>query len=162
MYYLKYFFITSILGFFLESIVCKEYESGILYGPWTFVYGIGSIIIILISDKVLKKKNINSFFKFVIVFISCMFILSLTELIGGLLIEKIFHFSYWDYTNYKFNIGKYMCLEMAFLWGVASIIFVCVLRPIIDRFIKYIPNFIIYICSFLFLFDIVFTLIFKR
>ena len=162
MYYLKYFFITSVLGFFLESIVCKAYESGILYGPWTPVYGIGSIIIILISDKILKKRNINSFSKFVIVFISCMIILSLAELVGGLLIEKIFHFSYWDYTNYKFNIGKYICLEMAFLWGIASIIFVCVLRPIIDKFIKYVPNFIIYICFLLFLVDIVFTLVFKR
>lgn len=159
MYYFKYFFITSILGFFLETIVCHSYESGILYGPCTPVYGIGSIIIILVSDKILKKKHINTFIKFIIIFISCTLILSLSELVGGLLIEKIFHYSYWDYTNYKFNIGKYICLEMSLLWGIASIIFVCVLRPIIDKLIKYIPNFLVYISIVLFIIDTILTII---
>ena len=68
MYYIKYFFITSILGFFLETIVCTNYESGILYGPWTPIYGIGSIIIIYVSDKILKKKNLSIIKKFIIVF----------------------------------------------------------------------------------------------
>ena len=161
MYYIKYFFITSILGFFLESIVCREYESGILFGPWTPVYGIGSLIIIFISDKILKKKNINSFLKFVIIFVSCMIILSLAELIGGLLIEKIFLFSYWDYTNYRFNVGKYICLEISLVWGIISILFLFI-RPFIDKVVSYIPNFFIYFLFFFFLVDVFFTFVFKR
>lgn len=159
MYYIKYFFITSILGFFLEEIICKNYQSGILNGPWTPIYGIGSIIIIYISDKILKKKNIGITKKFVIVFISCTLLLSLGELIGGLAIEKIFKITFWDYTNYKYNIGKYICLEMSLIWGLTSIIFICILRPTIDVIIKKIPNIIIYILSILFIIDTILTIL---
>ena len=94
MYYLKYFFITSILGFFIESFLWHGHESGILYGPWTFIYGVGSIIIIILSDNILKKKHLNKFFRFLILFFSCFIILTLIELLGGLFIEKIFGISF--------------------------------------------------------------------
>lgn len=161
MYFLKYFFITSILGFFLESIVCPFYESGILYGPWTPVYGIGSIVIILISDRVLKDKSINVFLRFFLLFISCFFILSLIELIGGLSIEKVFGISFWDYSNYRFNVGKYICLEISLVWGIISILFLFI-RPFIDKVVSYIPNFFIYFLFFFFLVDVFFTFVFKR
>jgi uncharacterized membrane protein len=161
MYYLKYFFITSIFGYILETLVCKGYESGILYGPWTPIYGIGSIIIIISSDKILKKRNINGFLKFVILFIFCFCILTLAELVGGLLIERIFGYSFWDYTNHKFNVGKYICLEISLIWGTVSILFVCI-RPIIDKIIKYIPNIIIYLAIPLLIIDICCTFILKR
>ena len=47
MYYINNFFMYSILGHIFESIIYLfcEGESGILYGPWTPVYGIGVVII---------------------------------------------------------------------------------------------------------------------
>ena len=160
MYYLKYFFITSILGFFLESFVSPGYESGILYGPWTPVYGIGSIIIILISDSILKDRNINVFFRFFLLFFSCFLILSLAELIGGLFIEKFFGVVFWDYSNYRYNVGRYICLEISLIWGAISILFVFI-RPFIDFISKYISDLFIYILFCLFFVDIVFTLCFR-
>lgn len=157
MYYLKYFFITSILGFFLETFLCPGYESGILYGPWAFIYGIGSLIIIVLSDNILKRRNLNKFLRFIILFFSCFLILTFIELLGGLFIEKLFHVSFWDYTKYKYNIGKYISLEVSLLWVIASIFFVFVLRPLIDLIIKKIPDFIFFILIFLFIIDIVFT-----
>ena len=161
MYYLKYFFVTSILGFFVESILWHGHESGILYGPWTFIYGIGSIIIIILSDKILKKRHLNKYLRFLILFFSCFMILTLVELLGGLFIEKIFGISYWNYTKYKFNVGKYISLEMSLLWVVASILFVFLLRPIIDYIIDKLPNFIFYIFSFLFVIDVFVTMFFR-
>lgn len=161
MYYLKYFFITSILGFFLETFMCPGYQSGVLYGPWAFIYGIGSLIIIILSDNILKRKNLNKFLRFIILFFSCFLILSFIELLGGLFIEKLFGVSFWDYTKYKYNVGKYICLEVSLLWVIASIFFVFVLRPLIDLFIKKIPNYIFLILIVLFGTDIVFTFIFK-
>ena len=161
MYYLKYFFITSILGFFLETFLCPGYQSGILYGPWAFIYGIGSIVIIILSDNILKRRHINKFIRFLILFFSCFLILTFLELLGGLFIEKLFHVSFWDYTKYKYNVGKYISFEVSFIWVIASIFFVFVLRPLIDLFIKKIPNFIFFILIFLFVIDIVVTFIFK-
>lgn len=156
MYYIKYFFLTSILGFVLENIICKNYESGILYGPWTPVYGIGTILIILISNKIFKKYNLNRITKYIIIFISSSLLLSLSELVGGLLIEKIFRYSFWDYSNHKYHIGKYVCLEMSILWGIASLLFVTILKKPLDKIINKIPNFIIYAISIVFIIDLIY------
>ena len=83
MYYIKYFFITSILGFIIETII--NGKSGILYGPYTPVYGIGCIIILLIYEKN-KKRNIKKTTKIIITIITSTILLTLAELIGGLLI----------------------------------------------------------------------------
>ena len=161
MYYLKYFFVTSILGFFVESLLWHGHESGILYGPWTYIYGIGSIIIIILSDNILKKRHINKYLRFLILFFACFMILTLVELLGGLSIEKFFGVSFWNYTKYKFNVGKYISLEMSLLWVLASIFFVFVLRPIIDYIINKLPNFVFYFFSFLFAIDVFATIFFR-
>ena len=45
MYYINLFFVYSILGFVFETILSQfwsgVFNSGILFGPWTPVYGIG-------------------------------------------------------------------------------------------------------------------------
>lgn len=160
MYYAKYFFITSILGYIIETNMCKTYESGILYGPWTPVYGIGTLIIIFFSNKILKKKNIKKITKLILIFAYCFNTLSLAELIGGLLIEKIFGYSFWDYTKYRFNVGKYICLEISLIWGIVSILFLFI-RPIMDIIIKKMPSIVVYLCAFFMYIDIVITLMTK-
>lgn len=163
MYYAKYFFITSVLGFIIESFVYGNFggKSGILYGPWTIVYGFGTILILLV-DKIVSKKINNKILKAFLIFIICMLILTILELTGGILIEKIFNVVYWDYSNCKFNIGKYICLEMALLWGVASLAFVYIFKPIVDKILKYIPNFLIYILIVLMICDFILTILFKK
>ena len=49
MYYLNCFFILSFIGHLIETYIVKS-NSGILLGWWTPVYGIGTIIIILINN----------------------------------------------------------------------------------------------------------------
>lgn len=165
MYYLNYFFICSILGFLLETLFytfCKwDGGSGFLYGPWTPVYGLGAIIIIIIFDFIFKKIKTKKFLKFIIFFITTCILLSIIELIGGVLIEKIFSITFWDYSNHKFHIGKYISLEMAIVWGLASTIFIFLLRPLINKFIDKIPKIITYLLLVLFVIDNIATLIYK-
>ncbi len=162
MYYAKYFFITSVLGFIIESFVYGNFggKSGILYGPWTVVYGFGTIIILLI-DKILSKKIENKILKFFLIFIISSFILTILELIGGVLIEKLFNVVYWDYSDCKFNIGKYICLEMSLLWGLASLAVIYLFKPICDKILKYIPTFLIYILIVLIICDFILTILNK-
>ena len=161
MYFFKFFFITSILGFFIESILWHGHESGILYGPWTPIYGIGSVIIVILSNKIFRKRNINGFLKFVFLFIFCFLFLSFIELIGGILVEKIFGCVFWDYSDYKFNIGNYICLEISLIWGFVSCLFVFI-KPFIDKVIKFIPNFVFYIFFVLFFIDLSITIFFRE
>ncbi len=156
MYLLNCFFVYSVLGYFLEMIfglfVSVHPESGVLYGPWTPIYGIASVLIIIISDKLFKNLHMSKIKETIIVFLVITVILTLLECLGGYLIEIIFGFSFWDYSNYKFNIGKYMCLEMALVWGILSIIFIYLVRPHLDKYIKRIPKlFTILLGSFMFL-----------
>ncbi len=163
MYYINCFFIYSFLGFILETLITfilgYNYNSGFLKGPITPLYGIGAILIIIISDKCFKNLHLPRWIETIIVFIIITIILSLLEYIGGTLIEIIFHKVFWDYSNYKFNIGKYICLEMSAVWGILSIIFIYLIKPILDNTIILIPKKITYIFCIIFILDIIYTLI---
>ena len=130
MYYLNYFFLFSILGHFMETIFVSHFQSGILYGWWTPVYGFGVVIILCIGKWIkklsMKKKLILQIF---LTYFACMFFLSLIEMLGGYLIEWIFHQKFWNYENHRFPIGTYISLDMANLWGISGILVLYVLKP---------------------------------
>ena len=81
-------------------------------------------------------------------------ILSIIEYLGGMLIETIFGEVFWDYSDHKFNFGKYASLEMSLIWALASIIYIYVIHPIINRYIYLIPKILLYILTLLFIIDI--------
>lgn len=161
MYYINYFFIFSCLGHLLESIINSK--SGILFGYWTPVYGFGTIII-LITHKILDKyiKSKNKFIKIIILFFTCLIILSLIEALGGYLIKWIFNKDMWDYSSHKLNLGKYASIEMGIVWGISSIVLIYLLKPIIDKFIYKIPKIITIILLILFAIDSVYSLLIKE
>ena len=35
---------------------------------------------------------------------------------------KIYHTRWWDYSDFPFNIGGYICLEFCLLWGVGTLV----------------------------------------
>ena len=165
MYLLNCFFIYSILGFLLEStfnlIVIHHFKSGILYGPWTPVYGIGAILTIIISNKIFKKLKTTKLKETIIVFLILSVTLTLIEWIGGILIEKIFSIAMWNYKKFNFNIGKYISLEMALIWGIISIILIYFIKPLIDKIEKKIPKKLTITLSTLFIIDLIITTIIK-
>ena len=150
----------SILGHLLETFFYSSGESGILFGYWTPIYGIGTIIILLIYKCICKTKYKNLIKAFILFFSSAV-ILSLVEMIGGYLIKELFNKELWDYTNHRLNIGEYTSVEMAFIWGLSSLALIYFIKPIVDKFIKKIPKFISYMCITLFIIDITVSLILK-
>ena len=101
MYYINCFFLYSFLGFFIENIVHlinkEDSGSGILHGPWTPIYGVGSVLILVIAKLVFRILTLKKWLEVLIVAIVMMIILTLIEWIGGVLIEKFFHITFWDY-----------------------------------------------------------------
>ncbi len=160
MYYINCFFVYSILGYFMEMLfgVCigANASSGVLYGPWTPIYGLASLIIILVSDKLFYNLHMNRIKETLIVLFIVTFLITFLEFLGGISIEYFFGFSFWDYTNRPYHLGKYVCLPFALLWGVLSLVFIYVLRPFIDKYIKKIPRVVTYIMIILFIVDWVF------
>lgn len=166
MYYLNTFLIYSFIGFIIESVLGvikgKKIGSGILYGPWTPIYGFGCVLILLISNFIFKIFNLNNVLELIISTILITIILTTLELIAGILIEKIFHVVFWDYTKLKFNFGKYISLETSLCWMIGSILVIYVLQPLIDKFIFYIPNYISFILIFLMIIDFIIIFVKKK
>ncbi len=160
MYYLNYFIIFSILGHFFESFFYASGDSGIFLSYWTPIYGIGTVIILLIN-KWIDKFNISKILKVLYLFLFSSIFLSTIEALGGYLIKWIFDVELWNYTNYRFNIGRYTALEMSLIWGLSSILLIYFIKPINDKIVKLIPKIVTYIIIGLFIIDIIITLFVK-
>ena len=165
MYLINCFFIYSILGFIFEGLVTLitkgNFSSGILYGPWTPVYGVGAIIILIVSKKLFKNLHMHRLLETIIVFFVVSILLSFAEWVGGVLIELIFDTSLWDYSKQDFNLGKYVSLEMTLVWGFMSILFIYIIHPILDKVIEKIPKWLTIILIISFIIDVIITLISK-
>lgn len=105
--FIKHFWLFvfgAFIGFVVESIWClikhKRLESrkGILYGPFTPVYGFASLFITLILE-LFKIKNLLLIF--LITFVICAFV----EYATSYLQEKIFATKSWDYSNFPYNLN---------------------------------------------------------
>lgn len=162
MYYINYFFLYSIIGHAIESIIylfCSGH-SGFLYGYWTPVYGIG-IIIVLIIDKFLKKFKLSRFKYLLLLFLISSILLTLIEYLGGILFKSLFNIVLWDYSNHKFNFGKFISLKMVIIWGISSLLFIVFLKGKSDKIVKKIPRIVSWILIILFFIDLLLTIFMK-
>lgn len=153
MYYVNTFFLFSILGHFIEGFFYVTKDSGIFFGWWTPIYGIGVCIVIYLYKLVNKIFKLNKISKPIIVFLIGFIILSFMELISGILIEKLFRVTFWDYSNGPFSIFRYTSLKMSFIWGISSLVIIYIIKPILDKFITKIPRPVSYVLITLFTID---------
>lgn len=162
MIYLFNIIIYSIFGFLYETtlkfIFCFNYDSGILYGPYTLLYGFS----ITLMFYIFKKIKISSIIKKIIIyfFLSFMIITSI-EWITGFLLEKLFNLVYWNYSNYPLNIGKYISIPTSLFWSFSIIILYYFIKPLTDKLYFKTNKKIIIVFSIIILIDFIFTLIFK-
>ena len=165
MYYINVLYFFSLIGFILESTIYKinnsNRHSGIFYGPITMVYGFGVLILTLIKRYFLDKLKCNKYLKFIIVFLISTITLTLVEYLGGNILNMIFDIDMWNYTKKEYNFGKYICLELAVIWGFLGTIYVYYLKDFFDKFIKLIPKKLTIIIIIINFIDILFVLINK-
>lgn len=160
MYYLTLFIIFSIFGFIFENIISVfegiAANSGILIGPWTPIYGL-AILIILLLNKSLKKLNLNKKLEVFLFFIVIIIVLTVLEYIGGHLINKYLHQTFWDYSNLYFNYGKYISLEVSLAWGIIAIVINYYIYPKMEYYLKQIPKLLTIILTLILIMDIIIT-----
>lgn len=100
----------------------------------TVLYGVGVVIVILLVFPL--RKNM------LLLYVASVVLTSVLELVTGFALEKIFHYRWWNYSDVPFNIDGYVCLKFSLMWGIACIIVVDVIHPLVDDFVKWIPHFI--------------------
>ena len=111
------FFIYSFIGWVIEVIYYgitegKFINRGFLAGPLCPVYGLGFYAAIWFFEPF--KDN------FLILFFGMATACTVVELIAGLILYHAFHMRWWDYSDYKLNIGGYICLRFFIYWGIAA------------------------------------------
>lgn len=162
-YYLNTFIVYSILGFIMETslkhLFFPKLNNGFLYGPWIPVYGLGVCLIILVMRFVFNRIKVSRFIKILILFLISTIVLTLLEFIGGNLIELLTGKVFWKYDDLKYNFGHYIALEISVVWGVMSLIITYIIKPLLDRIVKKIPNIITYLVLIIMIFDFILTLI---
>lgn len=157
---LMYFIIYSVLGWIMESIIRSVIErkiinTGFLRGPVCPIYGIGAIIMLLFLEKF--QDNIIALF-----FISIV-VLTGWEYLVGVLLEKLFHTKYWDYSHQKFNFQGRICLTNSLFWGVLGVVFVKYIHPFVESLISRVDMNLLYyiigIISLVMIVDFITTLV---
>lgn len=122
------FFIYAFMGWCTEVVYAaactgKFVNRGFLNGPVCPVYGFGVLIVIYMLTPL--KHNL------IILFWGSVFLTSALEWITGWVLEKIFHNKWWDYSDVPFNLNGYICLKFSLMWGIACLLIMDVIHPVI-------------------------------
>lgn len=126
------FIIGSIVGYIVEMIVVLfqkgyfESRQGLIYGPFTPVYGIGGVVYYLVF-KLIKTKNKLS------VFIISMILGGITEYMVSYIQEKVFGTISWDYSQLLFDINGRTSLLHCTYWGIAGILYIVYVEPLMEK-----------------------------
>ena len=129
-------FIYSFLGWCAEVVfaACRRgifVNRGFLNGPVCPIYGFGVALVLGLLEPVTSS--------FLLLYFGSMLLTTALEFIIGFIMESFFHDKWWDYSNNPFNIKGYVCLEFSIIWGLACVLVVDVIHPLIQKLIDAIP-----------------------
>ena len=133
------FFTYSFLGWvgevvFTAAVRRKYQDRGVLSGPLCILYGIGGLLVTF----ALHDLRGGWFFSLVFGAVYA----TVIEWIGGHILERTSHTRWWDYSDFPFNIGGYICLEFCLLWGVGTLVVMRIVHPVVADLVKLIPPFV--------------------
>lgn len=143
--YFVEFILFSFLGWIWETVYCTifngKWESrGFLFGPVCPIYGVGAVSGIALVD-VLKLLNLPPllWWQVVIIFF---FGSAVLEYSTSVVLERLFHAYWWDYSKMPLNINGRICLPASLAFAAAGLLVIYVLYPFCD----YISSFVSPIC----------------
>lgn len=132
-------FIGSFVGVVIELLWCLvtngylESRSGLVYGPFNMLYGIGAAAL---SVLLYRFRNRGRWLSFV----GGMLIGSIVEYLCSWLMEVAFGSASWDYSHLPFNLNGRICLAYSVMWGFLGVFWIKDLYPRISSWILKIPN----------------------
>lgn len=132
-----YFFAASLGGFLWEVLIFFIKEGhfrnrGFFYGPWLPVYGTGAVLMYLLLSR-LKRHPAK-------VFLYSLLIGTSLELMIGWVLDYFWGLHYWDYSGYPFHYHGYICLMSALSFGIAGVLWICLLSVLLGKFWFCIPK----------------------
>ena len=131
------FFLYAFLGWCAEVIFAavktgEFVNRGFLLGPVCPIYGLGVAFVLLLLTPL--QENL------LVLYAGSVVITSALEYLVGWLAEKLLHQRLWDYSDMPFNLKGYICLAFSLVWGIACVLVVRVIHPLILGLIHWIPH----------------------
>ena len=135
----NWFYIYSFLGWLWETCYVsvrkgKLINRGFINGPLCTIYGCGALAVYLIllpiSDNLL------------LLFVGGVVVATALEYVTAVLMENIFHTSWWDYSDNKFNFQGRICLGASLGWGAFTVILFKVLHPLVESIVILYPVYV--------------------
>lgn len=132
-------FIGSFFGVVVELIWCLlrngyiESRSGLVYGPFNLLYGVGAVALTLALYRFRNKGKWISFFGGMIVGSAVEYVCSWWQ-------ETFLGSRSWDYSNMPFNLNGRICLLYAGFWGILGVLWVKVIYPWMAKLILRLTN----------------------
>ena len=134
------FMITSCLGAYYEEILnlLKTYKltgkwiylvrRGVFYGPFSPIYGIGTILFIVILGRE-KRPIIKTFLYSTLLGGSFEYLISFLQ-------EFFLGTTSWNYKNQFLSINGRTTIPIMIGWGILGVILIHVIYPIISNFLE--------------------------
>ena len=122
------YLVYSFLGWVGETVVAtvrgKRFANrGMAAGPFCFVYGTTAILMAVGFADMRTKP--------VVLFVACMLTATVVEWLTAKLLERLHNRKWWDYSDKKFNLNGYVCLQYSVLWGALGALLTAVLLALL-------------------------------
>lgn len=117
--WLFFFYFYCFLGWLWETcyvsvLKAKWVNRGFMRGPFLPIYGSGAIVVLIFTLPYRTNAGL--------VFLVGMTSATLLEYFTGVVMEKMFHVRYWDYSNQRLNLNGHICVTSSLAWGAFSVI----------------------------------------
>ena len=142
---MPYTFLELILMFFIYGFFgwCAEVafaaccegrfvNRGFLNGPICPIYGFGVLGVVLLLAPFERSLAL--------LFAGSLVVTTLIEFVTGLVLEQVFHAKWWDYSDRPLNIMGYVCLPFSLMWGVACVVVIRFIHPVILGLVQLMPQ----------------------
>ena len=134
------FFVYAFAGWCMEvALKYRQYHRfinrGFLTGPVCPIYGCGAVLITLVIGNLTRVES-GLVMTFALSFVIC----GTVEYLTSLVLEKIFHARWWDYSQKPMNLHGRVWIGNLMLFGLAGIAIIHLLNPAIYRVLDRIPT----------------------
>lgn len=134
-----FFFLYSFLGWIWETCYVsvksgKFVNRGFINGPLCTIYGFGAVSVYMI----LRPFSDNLLY----LYLGGVVVATALEYVTAVLMESIFHTSWWDYSDNKFNFQGRICLGASLGWGAFTVILFKVLHPLVESIVILYPVYV--------------------
>lgn len=144
------FVIGSLSGYILELFYRRFVSQkrwvnpGFMVGPYIPLYGFGTVILYGVSNISLSFLNVPKYVEVIIIVVTIGILMTLIELIAGLIFIKGMHIKLWDYSDRWGNFKGIICPLFSLIWFVLGIGYFYLLNPLLVNAISWINENLIY------------------